>query len=208
MTEAMIKALEVKGFKRWTRGEHDRLYANPGNFGLEVEWYKSGHVRYAEINGEATSNGHASKILANMKVYIDLNTDKLVVSPYYNEDIMDNINAAIKAAKEETAPKEEKPMRKICENNVFGIEALPDFTGWENDEITAMCNELYYTRVYDALENIGLMWSERESTVYTDGDYAGTDPVSDFKKISEPVFDSIITMDETEIRAAYETEVE
>ena len=99
-------------------------------------------------------------------------------------------------------------MRKICENNVFGIEALPDFTGWENGEITAMCNELYYTRVYDALEKIGLMWSERESAVYTDGDYAGTDPVKDFREISEPIFDTIITMDETEIRAAYEAEVE
>lgn len=158
MTEAMIKALEAKGFKRWARGEHDRLYANPENFGLEVERYKTGNICYAAINGEVTSNNFANKILANMKVYIDLNTDKLVVSPYYNEDIMDNINAAIEAAKEETAPKEEKPMRKICENNIFGIEPLPDFTGWENMEI------------------------------------------------SEPVFDTIITMDETEIRTAYETE--
>ena len=68
--------------------------------------------------------------------------------------------------------------------------------------------KLSEVRVYDALEKIGLMWSERESAVYTDGDYAGTDPVKDFREISEPIFDTIITMDETEIRAAYEAEVE
>lgn len=32
MTETMIKKLEAKGFKRWTKGEHDRLYANVENF--------------------------------------------------------------------------------------------------------------------------------------------------------------------------------
>lgn len=97
-------------------------------------------------------------------------------------------------------------MRRICENSVFGEISLPDFSGWEDAEIIEMCDTLYYNRVFHALENIGLYWNDRESAVYTDGDYTGADPVADFKEIDSRVFDDIINMSEAEIRAAYKKE--
>ena len=74
--DAMIQKLEEAGFKRWTKGAHDRLYINATSLGLEYETYKSGSIRSATFNGEEISNSRAGRMLA-MKMYIDVATGEL-----------------------------------------------------------------------------------------------------------------------------------
>ena len=74
--DAMIQKLEEAGFKRWTKGTHDRLYINATSLGLEYETYKSGSIRSATFNGEEISNSRAGRMLA-MKMYIDVTTGEL-----------------------------------------------------------------------------------------------------------------------------------
>ena len=74
--DAMIQKLEEAGFKRWTKGAHDRLYINATSLGLEYETYKSGSIRSATFNGEEISNSRAGRMLA-MKMYIDVTTGEL-----------------------------------------------------------------------------------------------------------------------------------
>ncbi|XJZ60229.1 hypothetical protein ACIA4Q_02450 [Lactobacillus delbrueckii subsp. bulgaricus] len=75
-----IEALEKKGFNRWTKGEMDRLYFNLEKAGaLELDYYKSGNLRSAYLDGERISNAEACRLLA-VKCFIDLkNGNKLVV---------------------------------------------------------------------------------------------------------------------------------
>lgn len=74
--DAMIQKLEEAGFKRWTKGAHDRLYINATSLGLEYETYKSGSIRSATFNGEEIPNSRAGRMLA-MKMYIDVTTGEL-----------------------------------------------------------------------------------------------------------------------------------
>ena len=74
--DAMIQKLEEAGFKRWTKGTHDRLYINATSLGLKYETYKSGSIRSATFNGEEISNSRAGRMLA-MKMYIDVTTGEL-----------------------------------------------------------------------------------------------------------------------------------
>lgn len=75
-----IEDLEKKGFNRWTKGEMDRLYFNLEKAGaLELDYYKSGNLRSAYLDGERISNAEACRLLA-VKCFIDLkNGNKLVV---------------------------------------------------------------------------------------------------------------------------------
>lgn len=75
-----IDALEKKGFSRWTKGDMDRLYFSLEKSGaLELDYYKSGNLRAADLNGERISNAEAFRLLA-VKCFIDLkNGNQLVV---------------------------------------------------------------------------------------------------------------------------------
>ncbi len=75
-----IEALEKKGFNRWTKGDMDRLYFSLEKSGaLELDYYKSGNLRSADLNGERISNAEAFRLLA-VKCFIDLkNGNQLVV---------------------------------------------------------------------------------------------------------------------------------
>ena len=107
MNEKMIKALESKGFHRWTKGDYDRLYANAEDFGLYTESYNSGNIRYAELNGVRISNAAAGRILS-AKIYIDVNTGELVVSRATGDadEIVEAVKAAIAEAKAEVESEE------------------------------------------------------------------------------------------------------
>ena len=76
MTNEQIAALESKGFKRWQKGNYDRLYADATILGLKVERYNTGNIFSAEFQGEKISNSEARKILAT-KTYIDVTTGKV-----------------------------------------------------------------------------------------------------------------------------------
>lgn len=71
-----IEALEAEGFKRWTKGNHDRLYISAKDLGLNCTYYKTGNIASAEWDGEKISNRQAS-ILMNSKTYIDLNDNTI-----------------------------------------------------------------------------------------------------------------------------------
>ena len=87
--EKEIKALEKKGFNRWTKGDMDRLYFNiEKSEYLDVDYYKSGNVSSAYLNGERISNAEAYRLMA-VKCFIDLKNDNELVVQYGNEEAQD-----------------------------------------------------------------------------------------------------------------------
>lgn len=73
LNEAIIKALEDKGFKRWTKGTMDRMYINASTLGLECTYYNTGNIKSAEFRGERLSNADGRRYKA-AKTYIDITT--------------------------------------------------------------------------------------------------------------------------------------
>lgn len=73
LTEEKIARLEEKGFKRWTKGNMDRLYINATMLGLNCEYYNTGNIRSAWFNGASISNCEARRMKA-AKTYIDIKT--------------------------------------------------------------------------------------------------------------------------------------
>jgi len=71
LTDTQISALESKGFSRWQKGNMDRLYINSTRIGLSCEYYKTGNIRSAELNGESISNCRA-RAIKDSKNYIDV----------------------------------------------------------------------------------------------------------------------------------------
>lgn len=65
LNEMVIKALEEKGFKRWTNYGKDRLYVDAKALGFDKETYK--------YRGERVSNSVAG-IMMGAKTYIDVET--------------------------------------------------------------------------------------------------------------------------------------
>lgn len=123
MTETMIKKLEAKGFKRWTKGEHDRLYANVENFGLELHHYNSGNISGATLNGEKISNGYGAEIKRNTSIYLNVNDGELYLTDRANDEIVANVKAAIAEAEEATQEPAE------TENTAAEVEAAANLTG-------------------------------------------------------------------------------
>lgn len=106
-TEKLITALEEKGFKRWTKGDKDRMYIDAEELGLKVQKYGSGAVKHAEWDGEKISNREGAAML-HAKTYLDL-TDMSVHSD--DSDLLAAAEAIIeetRASLEEEEKKEEK----------------------------------------------------------------------------------------------------
>ncbi len=81
-----IEALEKKGFCRWTKGDMDRLYFSLEKSGaLELDYYKSGNLRSADLEGERISNAEACRLLA-VKCFIDLKNGNELVVQYGREE--------------------------------------------------------------------------------------------------------------------------
>ena len=77
LTEKQIAKLESKGFKRWTKGDYDRLYINAYNIhGIDTNWKKNGK-KTLSINGEELSYSKSAE-LSYMKIYIDVKTGEVV----------------------------------------------------------------------------------------------------------------------------------
>ena len=76
LNEKLIAALEAKGFNRWTKGNMDRLYINATKLGLELGYYKTGNIKWAEFKGEMISNSRGYSYKA-AKTYIDIATGKV-----------------------------------------------------------------------------------------------------------------------------------
>lgn len=129
MTETIIKKLEAKGFKRWAKGEHDRLYANVEDFGLELHHYNSGNISGATLNGEKISNSYGAEIKRNTSIYINVNDGELYLTDRANDEIVANVKAAIAEAEEEAAAEEATQESAETENAVAEVEAATNLTG-------------------------------------------------------------------------------
>ena len=77
MTNEQIKTLEGRGWKRWTKNGHDRLYVNADILGLECVYYNTGNIRQAFFRGDEISNSEARK-LKGSKTCIDLRQDMIL----------------------------------------------------------------------------------------------------------------------------------
>ena len=99
----MIKALEKKGFKRWTNYGKDRLYIDLEELGLHCEYYKSGWESDCYLDGERISNCKAREIKkAAGKCYIDLQEGDTIVAGlrWVRERIADLVKEAEVEAEE------------------------------------------------------------------------------------------------------------
>jgi len=101
LNENTIKALENKGFKRWTKGNLDRMYINASQLGLECSYYKTGNISAAYFNGELISNSQGYRYKAS-KTYIDIKTGR-VFSDYTTlkevaQELLDSVTDEAKEA--------------------------------------------------------------------------------------------------------------
>lgn len=75
----ITEKLEALGLTHWIKGDMDRIYINNKDlkavFGLEIEYYKSGNIKSATLNGDKLSNNKAFGLLRN-KIYFDCKLNK------------------------------------------------------------------------------------------------------------------------------------
>lgn len=96
--EEIIEAL-TKKFGRWTKKGYngkvyDRIYFNATDLGMQVEYYRTGNVSSATINGESISNCEARRVLAS-KAYFDLTDNTLHMDSKMEQYFGSEITAAV-----------------------------------------------------------------------------------------------------------------
>ena len=88
---------ELKAYgKVWVGGKHKRLYLNAKALGLKCDYYHSGNVSRAWVNGEDISNCEARRILG-AGAYIDLVSGEVIDDRRhtFRDNFGDKINALI-----------------------------------------------------------------------------------------------------------------
>ena len=82
--------------KVWVGGKHKRLYLNAKALGLKCDYYHSGNVSRAWVNGEDISNCEARRILG-AGAYIDLVSGEVIDDRRhtFRDNFGDKINALI-----------------------------------------------------------------------------------------------------------------
>lgn len=122
-TETLITALEERGFKRWTKGDKDRMYIDAEKLGLKVQKYGSGAVKHAEWLEEKISNRAGASML-HAKTFLDL-TDMSVHSD--DSDLLaaaEAIIEEIRASLEEEEKKEEKEAAMSTTTAITAMQEL------------------------------------------------------------------------------------
>ena len=82
--------------KVWVGGKHKRLYLNAKDLGLKCDYYHSGNISRAWVNGEDISNCEARRILG-AGAYIDLVSGEFIDDRRhtFRDNFGDKINALI-----------------------------------------------------------------------------------------------------------------
>ena len=82
--------------KVWVGGKHKRLYLNAKELGLKCDYYHSGNISRAWVNGEDISNCEARRILG-AGAYIDLVSGEVIDDRRhtFRDDFGDKITALI-----------------------------------------------------------------------------------------------------------------
>lgn len=163
LNDEQIKNMETKGFNRWTKGKYDRMYFNiDRGGGLEIEYYKSGNISYAELDGEKISNSQAYRILA-VTAYVDVATGEPHVYGGYQDEQEIVKDIMMKALKDSTVKNHFDAKEKIVEsggstvfdnwNETFGItkEEFLENLAWvcQDDGLT---KEIAIEANHDALQ--------------------------------------------------------
>lgn len=125
--EKLITALEERGFKRWTKGDKDRMYIDAEKLGLKVQKYGSGAVKRAEWQGEKISNREGASML-HAKTYLDL-TDMSVHSDDSDlfaaaEAIIEEIRASLEEEEKKEEKKEEKETAMLTDTAISAMQEL------------------------------------------------------------------------------------
>lgn len=77
MTNEMIQKLMVKGAKRWTKGNMDRLYINISTLD---EYYKANREKMEAIDIMRVPSFYGNRYeRQNMKMFVDVKTGELVI---------------------------------------------------------------------------------------------------------------------------------
>jgi hypothetical protein len=108
ITPMMARAIEIGG-KLWTgRAGVTRVYINHWTEigGMEVNYYKTGSIAGASINGKGISNRAAAELLA-AKVYVDETGLHMPTISGTGRYVMDELTAAVEAALAEPEPQPE-----------------------------------------------------------------------------------------------------
>ena len=121
-TEKFITALEEKGFKRWTKGDKDRMYIDAEKLGLKVQKYGSGAVKHAEWDGEKISNREGASML-HAKTYLDL-TDMSVHSD--DSDLFAAAEAIIEEVRSSLEEEEKKEEKEAAMSTTTAITAMQE----------------------------------------------------------------------------------
>lgn len=133
LNDMTIKALEEKGFKRWTKGTMDRLYVNADKLGLDCCYNKSGRVLGATFNDEHVSNTHASEMLT-AKTYIDVLTGEVhSIYAYTHAKCQTLLDAAQKILDEILAAHEPQPETTVETTVETTAETTAETTGQEEE---------------------------------------------------------------------------
>lgn len=148
LTDEQITKLESAGFRRWTKHGKDRLYANAGAIGLELDFYKSsGMISSSMLHGEPISHSQARKILDRIDgAYIDVTTGSIYAKKGGHEYIREAVEAIDDAddtddadnAESETTENaflaldfKDTPSRpKVVLATVIPPESLTDYAEW------------------------------------------------------------------------------
>ena len=82
--------------KVWVGGKHKRLYLNAKALGLKLDYYHTGNISRAWVNGEDISNCEARRILG-AGAYIDLVSGEVIDDRRhtFRDNFGDKINALI-----------------------------------------------------------------------------------------------------------------
>lgn len=82
--------------KVWVGGKHKRLYLNAKDLGLKCDYYHSGNISRAWVNGEDISNCEARRILG-ASAYIDMVSGEFIDDRRhtFRDNFGDKINALI-----------------------------------------------------------------------------------------------------------------
>lgn len=96
-SEQIVNILKAQGGNLWEKARMSRVYFNTPAlcriYGLELDFYKSGNVSHATLDGEKISNSRGRKEydhLEQCKFWYDVNDDKFR-SRYLNEEVYDVI---------------------------------------------------------------------------------------------------------------------
>ena len=96
LSNETIAKYEGAGFKRWNKGNIDRLYINTTMLGLEVSYYKTGNVASAKWQGDSVSNADGRRLLYS-KVWVDVKTGKLGIKTSFDAYDSMSVEEAAKA---------------------------------------------------------------------------------------------------------------